>query len=62
MRAAGSRMVRPPVATGTFYEPDPAQLRAWLGSVLADARARGPAAAAWPAHCGLADRELADPR
>ena len=39
-------MVRPPVAAGTFYESDPAQLREWLGSALADARARGPAAAA----------------
>lgn len=46
MAAAGPPVVRPPAVAGTFYESDPARLRAWLGSALADARARGQGAAA----------------
>ena len=46
MGAAGPLVVRPPAAAGTFYESDPARLRAWLWSALADAQARGQGAAA----------------
>ena len=46
MGAAGPLVVRPPAAAGTFYESDPARLRAWLWSALADVRARGQGTAA----------------